>query len=119
MKKTFRILCAVWVLTFCLCLPAFAQEAKPAQPATKEDKTVTDATGFANFVRDSVGFSTNFGGPYNFVSADHKSSAQTYGDAPEEGAVALLRLFSCSDDGQDVSISFSGHAFVTVTNVSE
>ena len=45
MKKTLRTLFAVLALTLCLCLPAFAQEAKPAQPAAKEDKTVTDLTG--------------------------------------------------------------------------
>ena len=44
MKKTLRTLFAVLALTLCLCLPAFAQEAKPAQPAAKEDKTVTDLT---------------------------------------------------------------------------
>ena len=36
MKKTLRTLFAVLALTLCLCLPAFAQEAKPAQPAAKE-----------------------------------------------------------------------------------
>ena len=50
MKKTLRTLFAVLALTLCLCLPAFAQEAKPAQPAAKEDKTVTDLTG-----RDAAG----------------------------------------------------------------
>ena len=50
MKKTLRTLFAVLALTLCLCLPAFAQEAKPAQPAAKEDKTVTDLTGRETFV---------------------------------------------------------------------
>ena len=45
MKKALRTLCAALVLTVCLCLPAFAQEAKPAEPSAKEDKTVTDLTG--------------------------------------------------------------------------
>lgn len=119
MKKAFRTLCAAGGLMLCLCLPAFALEPKPAQPAAKEDKTVTEPSGFEYFIQDSVGFSTNFGGPYSFTPAGHKSPAQTYGDAPAEGAVAVLRLLSRSDDGQDASISFSGHAFVTVTNVSE
>ena len=51
MKKTLRTLFAVLALTLCLCLPAFAQEAKPAQPAAKEDKTVTDLTGRDAFLR--------------------------------------------------------------------
>ena len=66
MKKTLRTLFAVLALTLCLCLPAFAQEAKPAQPAAKEDKTVTDLTGRDAFLRDVKGFTTNFGGPYVF-----------------------------------------------------
>ena len=98
MKKTLRTLFAVLALTLCLCLPAFAQEAKPAQPAAKEDKTVTDLTGFADFMRNSVGFTTNFGGPYRFTAADHRSPAQAYGADPAEGAVAVLRLFSRADD---------------------
>ena len=79
MKKTLRTLFAVLALTLCLCLPAFAQEAKPAQPAAKEDKTVTDLTGRDAFLRDVKGFTTNFGGPYHFAQADHKSPAQVPG----------------------------------------
>lgn len=67
MKKIFRTLCAALALTVCLCLPAFAQEAIPAQPAAKEDKVVTDLTGRDAFLRDVKGFTTNFGGPYVFV----------------------------------------------------
>ena len=118
MKKTLRTLFAVLALTLCLCLPAFAQEAKPAQPAAKEDKTVTDLTGFADFMRNSVGFTTNFGGPYRFTAADHRSPAQAYGADPAEGAVAVLRLFSRADD-RSTAVNISGHAFVTVTNVSQ
>lgn len=118
MKKTLRTLFAVLALTLCLCLPAFAQEAKPAQPAAKEDKTVTDLTGFADFMRDSVGFTTNFGGPYRFTAADHRSPAQAYGADPAEGAVAVLRLFSRAED-RSTAVNISGHAFVTVTNVSQ
>lgn len=69
MKKTLRTLFAVLALTLCLCLPAFAQEAKPAQPAAKEDKTVTDLTGRDAFLRDVKGFTTNFGWPYVFEQA--------------------------------------------------
>lgn len=118
MKKTLRTLFAVLALTLCLCLPAFAQEAKPAQPAAKEDKTVTDLTGFADFMRNSVGFTTNFGGPYRFTAADHRSPAQAYGADPAEGAVAVLRLFSRAED-RSTAVNISGHAFVTVTNVSQ
>lgn len=73
MKKMLRTLFAVLALTLCLCLPAFAQEAKPAQPAAKEDKTVTDLTGRDAFLRDVKGFTTNFGGPYVFEQASRKS----------------------------------------------
>ena len=76
MKKMLRTLFAVLALTLCLCLPAFAQEAKPAQPAAKEDKTVTDLTGRDAFLRDVKGFTTNFGGPYHFAQADHKLPRQ-------------------------------------------
>lgn len=119
MKKALRTLCAALVLTVCLCLPAFAQEAKPAEPSAKEDKTVTDLTGFAGFMRDSVGFTTNFGGPYHFEQAEHRSPAQRYGDAPEEGAVAVLKLLANSEGRGDTPINTSGHAFIMVTNVSQ
>ena len=59
MKKALRTLCAALVLTVCLCLPVFAQEAKPAEPSVKEDKTISDLTGFPAFLRNSVGFTTN------------------------------------------------------------
>ena len=92
MKKTLRTLFAVLALTLCLCLPAFAQEAKPAQPAAKEDKTVTDLTGRDAFLRDVKGFTTNFGGPYVFEQASRKSPADIYGAAPAEGSVAVLLI---------------------------
>jgi hypothetical protein len=108
------------VLLACLCaLPAYAQEPKAAQPAAKEDKVVTDITGSADLMRNVVGFTTNFGGPYHFAQADHKSPAQAYGDAPAEGAVAVLRLFARADDHGDVPLNTSGHSFLTITNVSE
>lgn len=119
MKKAFRTLCAALALALCLCLPAFAQEPKPAQPAAKEEKIVTDLTGFDNFLRDSVGFSTNFGGPYNFAQAEHKSPAQAYGETPAEGTVALLRLLSRANGDTHPSVDFSGHAFIVITNVSQ
>ena len=112
MKKTLRTLFAVLALTLCLCLPAFAQEAKPAQPAAKEDKTVTDLTGRDAFLRDVKGFTTNFGGPYVFEQASRKSPADIYGAAPAEGSVAVLRIYTMSDDKGDASINASGHAFV-------
>lgn len=118
MKKAIRTLCSLLALTLCLCLPAFAQEPKAAQPAVKEDKVVEDVTGFEDFLRNSIGFTTNFGGPYDFVQADHLSPAQAYGDAPAEGAAAVLRLYSRADDQGDASLNTSGHAFLTVTNVS-
>lgn len=70
-------------------------------------------------MRNVVGFTTNFGGPYHFAQADHKSPAQAYGDAPAEGAVAVLRLFARADDHGDVPLNTSGHSFLTITNVSE
>lgn len=118
MKKVFRSLCAALALAACLCLPAFAQEAKPADPPLKEDKTITDLTGFAGFMRDSIGFTTNFGGPYRFAQADHLSPIQAYGEAPAEGSVAVLRLMTSSEP-RDTAVNTSGHAFVTVTNVSD
>ena len=119
MKKALRTLCAALVLTVCLCLPAFAQEAKPAEPSVKEDKTVSDLTGFPAFLRNSVGFTTNFGGPYCFEQADHKSPIQAYGETPAEGSVAVLRLMTSSVDRDNVPINTSGHAFISVTNVSQ
>ena len=119
MKKALRTLCAALVLTVCLCLPAFAQEAKPAEPSAKEDKTVTDLTGRDAFLRDVKGFTTNFGGPYVFEQASRKSPADIYGAAPAEGSVAVLRIYTMSDDKGDASINASGHAFVSVTNVSD
>lgn len=116
MKKMLRTLFAVLALTLCLCLPAFAQEAKPA---AKEDKTVTDLTGRDAFLRDVKGFTTNFGGPYVFEQASRKSPADIYGAAPAEGSVAVLRIYTMSDDKGDASINASGHAFVSVTNVSD
>lgn len=118
MKKALRTLCAALVLTVCLCLPAFAQEAKPAEPSVKEDKTISDLTGFPAFLRNSVGFTTNFGGPYCFEQADHKSPIQAYGETPAEGSVAVLRLMTSSVDRDNVPINTSGHAFISVTNVS-
>ena len=102
MKKTLRTLFVVLALTLCLCLPAFAQEAKPAQPAAKEDKTVTDLTGRDAFLRDVKGFTTNFGGPYVFEQASRKSPADIYGAAPAEGSVAVLRIYTMSDDKGDM-----------------
>ena len=61
-------------------------------------------------MRNVVGFTTNFGGPYHFAQADHKSPAQAYGDAPAEGAVAVLRLFARADDHGDVPLNTSGHS---------
>lgn len=119
MKKALRTLCAALVLTVCLCLPAFAQEAKPAEPSVKEDKTISDLTGFPAFLRNSVGFTTNFGGPYCFEQADHKSPIQAYGETPAEGSVAVLRLMTSSVDRDNVPINTSGHAFISVTNVSQ
>ena len=114
----FRTLTAALALTALLSLPALAQEPKQAQPATKEDKTVTDLTGIADFLRNAVGFTTNFGGPYDFVQSEHQTASQRFGDAPEEGAVALLRLYTRADDKGDVPLNTSGHSFITVTNVS-
>ena len=120
MKKQFFRILSCCVLLACLCaLPAYAQEPKAAQPASKEDKVVTDITGSADLMRNVVGFTTNFGGPYHFAQADHKSPAQAYGDAPAEGAVAVLRLFARADDHGDVPLNTSGHSFLTITNVSE
>ena len=120
MKKQFFRILSCCVLLACLCaLPAYAQEPKAAQPAAKEDKVVTDITGSADLMRNVVGFTTNFGGPYHFAQADHKSPAQAYGDAPAEGAVAVLRLFARADDHGDVPLNTSGHSFLTITNVSE
>lgn len=74
MKKQFFRILSCCVLLACLCaLPAYAQEPKAAQPAAKEDKVVTDVTGSADLMRNVVGFTTNFGGPYHFAQADHKS----------------------------------------------
>ena len=87
MKKHFFRILSCCVLLACLCaLPAYAQEPKAAQPAAKEDKVVTDITGSADLMRNVVGFTTNFGGPYHFAQADHKSPAQAYGDAPCRGS---------------------------------
>ncbi len=120
MKKQFFRILSCCVLLACLCaLPAYAQEPKAAQPAAKEDKVVTDVTGSADLMLNIVGFTTNFGGPYHFAQADHKSPAQAYGDAPAEGAVAVLRLFARADDHGDVPLNTSGHSFLTITNVSE
>ena len=120
MKKQFFRILSCCVLLACLCaLPAYAQEPKTAQPAAKEDKVVTDITGSADLMRNVIGFTTNFGGPYHFAQADHKSPAQAYGDAPAEGAVAVLRLFARADDHGDVPLNTSGHSFLTITNVSE
>ena len=119
MKKVFCTLCAAVALAACLCLPAFAQEAMPAQPAAKEDKVVTDLTGRDAFLRDVKGFTTNFGGPYVFEQASRKSPADIYGAAPAEGSVAVLRIYTMSDDKGDATINASGHAFVSVTNVSD
>ena len=48
MKKQFFRILSCCVLLACLCaLPAYAQEPKAAQPASKEDKVVTDVTGSA------------------------------------------------------------------------
>ena len=119
MKYPFRTLCATLVLAACLCLPAFAQEPQPAAPSVKEDKTVTEPTGLAGFMRNSIGFTTNFGGPYIFEQSEHKSPAQRYGDAPEEGAVAVLKLMANSEDRGNVPVNTSGHAFIMITNVSQ
>lgn len=120
MKKPFFRILSSCVLLACLCaVPAYAQEPKAAQPAAKEDKVVHDLTGAADLMRNVVGFTTNFGGPYRFVQADHQSSSQAYGAAPEEGAVAVMRLFSRAEDYGEVPINTSGHAFLTITNVSE
>lgn len=119
-ENQFSVILSCCVLLACLCaLPAYAQEPKAAQPASKEDKVVTDVTGSADLMRNVVGFTTNFGGPYHFAQADHKSPAQAYGDAPAEGAVAVLRLFARADDHGDVPLNTSGHSFLTITNVSE
>ena len=49
MKKQFFRILSCCVLLACLCaLPAYAQEPKAAQPASKEDKVVTDVTGSAD-----------------------------------------------------------------------
>ena len=118
MKKAFRTLCAALTLAACLCLPAFAQE-PAATPAAKEDKTIVDASPFEDQMRNIIGFTTNFGGPYRFEQAEHKSPAQAYGEEPAEGAVALLRLYTRAEDRGDASINTSGHAFISVRNVSD
>ena len=59
MKKQFFRILSCCVLLACLCaLPAYAQEPKAAQPASKEDKVVTDVTGSADLMRNVVGFTT-------------------------------------------------------------
>lgn len=119
MKKQIRTLCAALALTACLCLPTFAQEGKPAQPAPKEDKVVTELSGNAALWRDIKGFTTSIGSPYWCTQASHKSPADVYGADPAEGSVALLRIYTMSDDDSDSSVNMSGHAFLSVTNVSD
>ena len=55
MKKQFFRILSCCVLLTCLCaLPAYAQEPKAAQPASKEDKVVTDVTGSADLIYDPL-----------------------------------------------------------------
>lgn len=120
MRKGIRIICSL-LATVCLCgMVAFAQEpGTPAVPASKEPKEVTDLTGTAAFLRNVKAFTTNFGGPYRFAEAEHKSPAQVYGDAPAEDAVALLYVYARAEDRGNVLINTSGHAFISVRNVSD
>ena len=97
-------------LTLCLCLPAFAQEQSPPSPPRKRTKRSPTLTGRDAFLRDVKGFTTNFGGPYVFEQASRKSPADIYGAAPAEGSVAVLRIYTMSDDKGDASINASGHA---------
>ena len=121
MKKASRLLLSLGLSLCIACsgLPASAAEVPAAVPAVKEDKVVTDVSPLEDRLRNIVGFTTNFGGPYNFVQAEQKSTVQAFGDAPAEGAVALLRLYSRADDRGDTSLNTSGHAFISVRNVSD
>lgn len=118
-KQIFRILFSC-VLLACLCaVPAYAQEPKAAQPAAKEDKEVYPLSGLDDLMHNVVGFTTNFGGPYNFVQSARQTPSQAPGAAPEEGAVAVMQLFSRADDHGEVPVNISGHAFLVITNVSD
>lgn len=120
MKRTLCTLLALGALLAGLCaLPAYAADVPAAVPAPKEDKVVTDVSPLEDRLRNIVGFTTNFGGPYCFEQAEHKSAVQAYGDAPAEGAMALLRLYSRAEDRGDASLNTSGHAFISVRNVSD
>lgn len=122
MKQRSRVILSTLALLLCLCggLAAYAQEpGTPAVPASKEPKVVTDLTGFDAFLRNAKAFTTNFGGPYRFAQADHKSAADVYGAEPAEGSVALLRIYTMSDDRGNVPVNTSGHAFISITNVSD
>lgn len=121
MKKPFRTLLLTAVTLCCLwggCL-ARAEGAPDAVPAPKTEKVVTELSGLPNFLRDLKGITTSFCCPLDLEEADRKSPAQAFGAAPEEGAAAVVRLYVRSDDTSADRLSFSGHAFLTVTNVSD
>ena len=121
MKKATHLLLSLGLVLCLACsgLTARAAEVPAAIPAVHDDRVLTDVSPLEDRLRNIVGFSTNFGGPYRYVQADHKSAVQTYGDAPADGAVALLRLYSRAEDRGDASLNTSGHAFVSVRNVSD
>ena len=120
MKKHLRALAVGLTRVVCVCgSTAALAEAPAATPAPKDDRVITDVSPLEDQIRNIIGFTTSIGGPYDFEEADHKSAVQAYDAAPAEGAVALLRIYARAEDRGDASINSSGHAFISVRNVSD
>lgn len=96
--------------------PAQAAGGLPCAKAMQNTFGYTDAT---RDLIDNVWITlTNYGGPYVCPPAAQRAPAQVPGDAPAEGAVAVMRLYARTDETNS-SMNITGHSFLVVENVSD
>lgn len=120
MKKRFRTLVALLALMMCLsCAFAAPAQAAAALPYGSE---LQESFGYSDDTRhmlDNIWIAlTNYGGPYRCTRAAERSTVQMPGADPDEGSVAVLRLYVQADDSKSF-LNLSGHAFLEVENVSD
>lgn len=119
MKRIFCTLLTACILLGGLCaLPASAADVPAAVPADHEPRTIHELTGRAASIRTSKAMVTKFCTPYLYAPSAVRTPADQSGAEPAEGAVAVLRVYTTYHP-KDTPINTDGHAFLSVSNVSD
>ena len=121
MKNVSRLLLSLGLVVCIACssLAASAAEVPAAVPAVKEDKVVTELSGSAATSRTQKAMLTNFCTPYCYKPASTRTPADLSGAEPDEGAVAVLQLFTTYHPKDNTLVNTDGHAFLCIRNVSD